>query len=81
MTALLVHLPTNGRYGYFRDELYYIACARHLDFQQPLGDALRSANAYFSLSRFERQRSRTLAAREEVAVSHDRLTPTLVSNR
>src|SRR6266436_4915426 len=30
--ALLAHLLTNGRYGYFRDELYYIACARHLDF-------------------------------------------------
>jgi hypothetical protein len=25
------HLLTNGHYGYFRDELYYIACARHLD--------------------------------------------------
>ncbi len=30
--ALLVHLLTNQRYGYFRDELYFIACARHLDF-------------------------------------------------
>src|SRR5215470_2155317 len=30
--ALLVHLLTNGRYGYFRDELYYITCARHLAF-------------------------------------------------
>src|SRR5215831_16064587 len=31
IAALLVHLLTNSRYGYFRDELYYIACARHLD--------------------------------------------------
>src|SRR5215472_4679322 len=30
--ALLVHALTNGRYGYFRDELYYIACGRHLAF-------------------------------------------------
>src|SRR5205814_8113189 len=30
--ALLVHLLTNRRYGYFRDELYYIACGQHLAF-------------------------------------------------
>jgi hypothetical protein len=30
--ALLIPLLTNGRYGYFRDELYYIACGQHLAF-------------------------------------------------
>jgi hypothetical protein len=30
--ALVVHLLTNGRYGYFRDELYYLACGRNLAF-------------------------------------------------
>ena len=27
---LLLHLFTNGKYGYFRDELYYLICGRHL---------------------------------------------------
>ena len=32
--SLIVHLLTNatGGYGYFRDELYYVACSEHLDF-------------------------------------------------
>ncbi|HEY7063188.1 MAG TPA: glycosyltransferase family 39 protein [Chloroflexota bacterium] len=29
--ALAVHLATNARYGYFRDELYYLALSNHLD--------------------------------------------------
>jgi hypothetical protein len=28
---LALHLATNGHYGIFRDELYYLACADHLD--------------------------------------------------
>jgi hypothetical protein len=28
---LLLHLPGLFRYGYFRDELYFLDCARHLD--------------------------------------------------
>src|SRR5216117_3404855 len=57
MAALLVHLLTNGRYGYFRDELYYIACARHLDFgyidQPPLSILLlRLSEAFLGDSLF-----------------------------
>jgi 4-amino-4-deoxy-L-arabinose transferase-like glycosyltransferase len=55
--ALLVHLLTNGRYGYFRDELYYIGCARHLDFgyidQPPLSILLlRLSEAFLGDSLF-----------------------------
>ena len=32
---LLLHLLTANRYGIFRDEMYYLACSRHLDW----GDA------------------------------------------
>jgi hypothetical protein len=31
VAKLLLHLLTAGRYGIFRDELYYLACAEHLD--------------------------------------------------
>jgi hypothetical protein len=29
--TLLIHCVTSGGYGYFRDELYYMACGDHLD--------------------------------------------------
>src|SRR6266705_6543156 len=32
VVTLLIHFLTNGRYNYFRDELYYIACGQHLAF-------------------------------------------------
>jgi hypothetical protein len=55
--ALMGHLLTNWRYGYFRDELYYIACARHLAFgyvdQPPLSILfLRMSQALFGDSLF-----------------------------
>ena len=28
--SIVVHLPGMARYGFFRDELYYIACSEHL---------------------------------------------------
>jgi hypothetical protein len=31
LVKLGIHLATNGNYGIFIDELYYIACGRHLD--------------------------------------------------
>src|SRR6059058_5766308 len=57
MVALLIHLLTNRRYGYFRDELYYIACSRHLDFgyvdQPPLSILLlRLSEAFLGDSLF-----------------------------
>src|SRR5215813_5275314 len=30
ITACVVHFLFNGRYGYFRDELYYAACGQRL---------------------------------------------------
>ena len=49
--ALLTHLLTNARYGYFRDELYYIACGGHLAFgyvdQPPLSILLLRLSEIF----------------------------------
>jgi hypothetical protein len=64
--ACLVHFLCNGRYGYFRDELYYAACGQHLAWgyvdQAPLvaviarvsrmlfGDSLRAIRFFPALS-------------------------------
>src|SRR6476660_212635 len=32
LVKILFHLLIAGRYGIFRDELYYLACSEHLDF-------------------------------------------------
>ncbi len=45
--GVLLQLAVGGRYGYFRDELYYLDCARHLGWgyvdQPPLSLALLAA--------------------------------------
>lgn len=66
VAACLVHFLWNGRYGYFRDELYYAACGQHLAWgyadHAPLialiarisrmlfGDSLRSLRFFPALS-------------------------------
>ena len=66
LAACLVHFLWNGRYGYFRDELYYAACGQHLAWgyvdQAPLiaviarlsrslfGDSLRALRFFPTLS-------------------------------
>jgi Dolichyl-phosphate-mannose-protein mannosyltransferase len=72
--ALLAHLLTNGRYGYFRDELYYLACARHLDFgyvdQPPLSILLlRLSEAFFGDSLFAIRVLPALAGAATVALT------------
>jgi hypothetical protein len=66
LAACLMHFLWNGRYGYFRDELYYAACGQHLAWgyvdQAPLiavvarvsrwlfGDSLRALRFFPALS-------------------------------
>lgn len=47
LAHFLLHVATSGNYGIFRDELYYLACADHLDWgyvdQPPLSIAVLAA--------------------------------------
>ena len=72
--ALLIHLLTNGRYGYFRDELYYIACGQHLAFgyvdQAPLSILLlRLSEALLGKSLFAIRFLPALAGAATVAIT------------
>jgi hypothetical protein len=46
--ATLLHFAFNGRYGYFRDELYYAACGEHLAWGYLDHAPLAPAVAWFS---------------------------------
>jgi len=57
LAKLLLHFFTNGQYGYFRDELYYLDCSEHLDWgyvdQAPLiAVVTRAARVLFGDSLF-----------------------------
>jgi Dolichyl-phosphate-mannose-protein mannosyltransferase len=72
--TLLIHFLTNGRYGYFRDELYYIACGQHLAFgyvdQPPLSILLiRLSRVLFGDSLFALRLLPALAAAATVALT------------
>src|SRR5213596_679829 len=74
VVALVVHLLTIGRYGYFRDELYYIACGRHLAFgyvdQPPLSILLlRLSQALLGDSLFAIRLLSALAGAATVALT------------
>lgn len=48
IATLLLHLATASRYGYFRDELYFIACAKHLAWGYVDQPPLVAVAAWFS---------------------------------
>ena len=52
VAKLLFHLFTANRYGIFRDELYYLACAEHLDWGYVDQPPLIALIAWFSTKVF-----------------------------
>lgn len=49
---LLIHVATNRQYGYFRDELYFLACGEHLDWGYPDHAPMVAAVAWLSRALF-----------------------------
>jgi hypothetical protein len=56
IAAFIVHLAGNPHYGFFRDELYFIVCGRHLEWgnvdQPPIAPLLAAASQVFGHSLF-----------------------------
>ncbi len=74
LATLLIHFLTNSRYGYFRDELYYIACSRHLasgyvDMAPLCAWILRAQSAIFGDSLFALRLFPAIAGALTVALS------------
>ncbi len=50
LATLLIHFLSNRGYGYFRDELYYIACSKHLAWgfvdQPPFSEFMLAASSH-----------------------------------
>jgi len=54
LTVFALHLAGNPHYGFFRDELYFIICGRHLEWgnvdQPPIAPLLAAASQMFGIS-------------------------------
>ena len=71
--TLVLHLAVAGRYGFFRDELYFIACGRHPAFgyvdQPPLVPLIAAATQLFGADLFLLRAVAAMAAAGTVLVA------------